>query len=87
MKKEQEYYYPDLPWSLIKSYNLTFNKERVTKTAKLLKEYTEVYRELLEDQEIDPETTFSFVYFYSMMKRRRHFNYDLFPRSMYPPRN
>jgi len=23
---EKEYYYPDLPWSIIKSYNLTLDK-------------------------------------------------------------
>lgn len=78
MKKD--YYYSELPWSIIKSYNLTFDKTRVTKSAKLLKEYHEGYQQLLEDDEILPNTSFPFVYFYTMMKHRPHFNYRIFPR-------
>lgn len=78
-KEEKNYYYPDLPWSIIKSYNLTFDKTRATKSAKLMKEYCKSYEDMIEDHEILPETSFSFVYFYSMMKYRSHFNYALFP--------
>lgn len=77
-------YYPDLPWSIIKSYNLTFDKTRATKSAKLLKEYFKTYEQLIEDDEILPETSFSFVYFYSMMKYRSHFDYALLPRYRHP---
>jgi hypothetical protein len=76
----KEYYYPDLPWSIIKSYNLTFNKTRLTKSAKLMKDYCKHYEELLENDEILPDTTFSFVYFYSIMEYRSNFDYILFPR-------
>lgn len=79
-----EYYYPDLPWSIIKSYNLTFDKTRITKSAKLLKEYCKSYDQMIEDDEILPETSFSFVYFYSMMKYRAHFDYALLPRYRHP---
>ena len=77
-------YYPDLPWSIIKSYNLTFDKTRVTKSAKLMKEFCTCYEQLIEDDEILPETSFSFVYFYSMMTYRSHFNYALFPIYRHP---
>jgi hypothetical protein len=77
--KKQQYYFPDLPWSIIKSFNLTFDKTRATKSAKLMKEYCNSYEEMINDNEILPETSFSFVYFYSMMKYRSHFNYALFP--------
>ena len=49
---EKEYYYPDLPWSIIKSYNLTLDKTRITKSAKLMKKYCNHYEQLLENDEI-----------------------------------
>lgn len=49
---EKEYYYPDLPWSIIKSYNLTLDKTRITKSAKLMKNYCKHYEQLLENDEI-----------------------------------
>lgn len=75
-----KYYYPDLPWSIIKSYNLTFDKTKVTKSAKLLKEFHEGYHQLLRDDEILPDTSFSFVYFYTMMNYRPYFDYSILPR-------
>ena len=80
-KKESDYYFPDLPWSIIKSYNLTFDKTRKTKSAKLMTEFCEGYKELLQDEEILPTTSFVFVYFYSMMRYKPGFNYRLFPRN------
>ena len=76
----KEYYYPDLPWSIIKSYNLTFDKTRATKSAKLMKYYCKHYKELLENDEILPDTSFSFVYFYSMMNYRSNFDYAILSR-------
>ena len=77
-----EFYYPDYPWSIIKSYAIvSFDKTRKTKTAKLMKNYCESYEQLILDDDIVPNTTFSFVFFYSMMKYRGHFNYVLFPRN------
>jgi hypothetical protein len=76
---EKEYYYPDLPWSIIKSYNLTLDKTRITKSAKLMKNYCKHYEQLLENDEILPDTTFSFVYFYSIMKYRSNFDYAILP--------
>lgn len=81
MRENEDFYFPDLPWSIIKSFNLTFDKTRKTKSAKLMKEFCEGYKQLLEDEEILPHTSFAFVYFYSMMKYRSHFNYVLFPRN------
>ena len=80
MENENEYYYPDSLWSEIKSYILTFDKTRVSKTAKLLHDYIQDYNELIENDEILPETSFCFIYFYSLMKYRPHFNYALFTR-------
>lgn len=80
-KKESDYYFPDLPWSIIKSYNLTFDKTRKTKSAKLMTEFCEGYKELLQDEEILPSTSFVFVYFYSMMRYKPNFDYKLFPRN------
>jgi len=76
---EKEYYYPDLPWSIIKSYNLTLDKTRITKSAKPMKKYCNHYEQLLENDEILPDTTFSFVYFYSIMNYRSNFNYAILP--------
>jgi hypothetical protein len=76
---EKEYYYPDLPWSIIKSYNLTLDKTRISKSAKLMKKYCKYYEQLLENDGIFPDTPFSFVYFYSIMKHRLHFNYAILP--------
>ena len=75
-----EIHYPDYPWSLIKSYNLTFDKTRVTKSARMIKEYHMDYKQLLDDDEILPNTSFPFVYFYTMMKYRPHFDYSILPR-------
>lgn len=77
----EEYCFPDYPWSIIKSYAVViFDKTRKTKTAKLMKKFCVDYQQLLEDEEILPGTSFPFVYFYTMMKYRSHFNYLLFPR-------
>jgi hypothetical protein len=72
-------YIPDLPWSIVKSYLLTFDKSRQTKSCKLIKGYCTAYQELLDDGDIIPDTSFCFVYFFSMMRRKRNFNYSLFP--------
>lgn len=58
MKKKEEQYIPDYPWSLIKSYLLTFNR----------KEYCEAYEQLRADDEITSDTSFPFVYFYSIVR-------------------
>jgi hypothetical protein len=81
---KNEYYYPDLPWAIIKSYNLTFDKTRVTKSAKLMKEYCNNYEQMVENDEILPDTSFSFVYFYSMMTYKSYFNYNIFPTYLHP---
>ncbi len=82
MKKD--YYYPELPWSIIKSYNLTLDKTKITKSAKIMKKYCNHYQGLLEDNEILADTSFSFVYFYSMMRYKPNFNYNIFPRYLHP---
>jgi len=81
---KNEYCYPDLPWSIIKSYNLTFDKTRVTNSAKIMKEYFKCYEQMVENDEILPETSFSFVYFYSIMTYKSNFNYNLFPAYLHP---
>ena len=69
-------YIPDLPWSIIKSYLLTFNRNRATKSAIALKKYCVEYRGLLENDEIMSSTSFWFVYFYGMARYRPHWNYN-----------
>ena len=81
MKKEEQYI-PDYPWSLIKSYLLTFNRNRVTKSARIMKEYCEAYEQLRADDEIAWDTSFAFVYFYSMMKYRENWDYALLPPAL-----
>jgi hypothetical protein len=60
----QEYHYPEPAWGIIKSYMLTFDKTRKTKTAKLMTEPIEYYRCLIENGDIIEDTPFSFVYFF-----------------------
>lgn len=70
---KDDFCYSDPAWRMIKH-----DKTRIAQTANLLRKYTEGYKQLLEDDEIVPDTTFAFVYFFTMMKRRPNFNYDLF---------
>lgn len=77
---DKEIYYPDMPWSIIKSFILTFDKTRITKTASIIKPFCEDFNELLSDDFILPDTTFPFVYFYTRMTYRKNFNYAMFPR-------
>ena len=63
---EKEYYYPDLPWSIIKSYNLTLDKTRITKSAKLMKKYCNHYEQLLENDEIVPDFLCLFLFNYEV---------------------
>jgi len=82
---DKEFYYTEYPWSIIKSFILSFDKTRSTKTAKLIKPFCDKYRSLLEDDIILPDTEFTFVYFYSMMTYHYpnpNFNYLLFPRNV-----
>ena len=44
-----------------------------------MKEYCEAYEQLLADDEIAWDTSFPFVYFYSMMKYRENWDYALLP--------
>ena len=71
-----EYYFPEPAWETIKSYFLV--KNRVTRTAKLLKHAFESYERLYEriDKDINPYPTFSSYYFLCYMQYRRHFNYN-----------
>jgi hypothetical protein len=75
---DQEFYYPDMPWYIIKSFLLTFNKTRITKTASIIKPFCEDFNEMLSEDFILPDTTFSFVYFHTRMKYRKNFNYRIF---------
>ena len=75
-----EFYYSERPWSIIKSFFLTFDKTRSTKTSKLMKSLCSHYKDLLDDEEVLPDTSFPFIYFYTMMEYRSNFNYALFPR-------
>jgi len=78
---KEEYCFSDYPWSIIKSFAIVvFDKTRKTKTSKLMKKFCDDYQLLIEEGDIMPQTSFSFVYFYTMMKYRSHFNYLLFPR-------
>jgi len=73
----KEYYYSERPWSIIKDFILTYDKNRSTKSAKLIKPYCNRYQMLLEDGDIIPDTGFPFIFFYSMMKWRSHFDYKI----------
>lgn len=83
------HYIPDLPWSIIKSYLLTFNRNRSTKSSRAIKEYCVEYQNLLEDDEVNTfiDTSFVFIYCYGMMKHRSHwnYNYNLLPFTPLPP--
>ena len=74
-----EYYYSERPWSIIKSFLLTFDKSRSTKTAKILKPLFERYESVLKDEDILPDS-FPLFYFYFTMPYHPHFNYAMFPK-------
>ena len=59
---------------------LTFDKTRKTKTAKLMTGFCEHYQSLLENDVILPDTSFPFVYFFSCMNYRKHFDYAILPK-------
>lgn len=80
MENQNEYFFPDSLWDEIKSFVFAFDKTRMAEPAKMLKDYINDYNELLETNEILPDTSFCFIYFYSMMKYRPHFDYALFTR-------
>lgn len=75
-----EFYYSERPWSIIKSFVLTFDKSRSTKTAKIMKPLCELYKSLIKNEDILPDSGFPFIYFYTTMPYRRHFNYAIFQR-------
>lgn len=75
-----EFYYSERPWSIIKSFILTFDKSRNTKTAKIMKPLCELYESMIINEDILPDSGFSFVYFYTIMPYRRHFNYVIFQK-------
>lgn len=76
-----DFYYSEIPWSIVKSFILTFDKTRITKTAKIMKPLCESFQELLTDDSISiTDSDFSFVYFYTAMKYHKNFNYSMFPR-------
>lgn len=72
---DREFYYPDMAWGVIKSFILTFDKNRITKTASIIKPFCVYFEKMLSDPDILPNTTFSFVYFYTCMDYRKNFNY------------
>ena len=77
-----EYYYPEPAWEIIKSYILMFDKARKTKTAKLMIEPIEYYRDMIENGDMIKDTPFSFVYFVTYMKYRKKFDYAMFPNRL-----
>ena len=78
---QNDFYYSEKPWSIIKSYILTFDKTRSTKTAKIMKPICEYFDDLLYDDRIFVnEIDFPFIYFFVMMPYRKKFNYAILTR-------
>lgn len=80
MINKNEFYYSELPWEIIKSYILTFDKTRCTKSAKIMKPLCEHFRnEIEDDSNLINDNDFQFLYFYTMMNYHTNFNYSIFP--------
>ena len=73
--KNQDYCLPDYPWSIIKSYILTLDKTRKTKTAKLMMRLCDEYNASLKVPGEHEELSFISIYFAFLIQRRPHFKY------------
>jgi len=75
-----QYYLPDYPWSIIKSYMLTLDKTRKTKTAKLMRPLCDEYNDALKMPVMigmpKYNTTFISIYFALLHQRKPNFNYS-----------
>ena len=71
---QKDYYLPDYPWSIIKSYILTLDKTRKTKTAKLMRHLCDEYNASLKVPGGHTESFIS-IYFAFLIQRRPHFKY------------
>jgi hypothetical protein len=73
-------YLPDYPWSIIKSYMLTLDKSRKTKTAKLMRPLCDEYNDVLKMPVMigipNYNKTFHSIYFAFLHQRRSNFNYS-----------
>ena len=79
----EEYYYPEPAWEIIKSYILTFDKTRKTKTAMIMKDPCDYFTCWIESGQLEPDTTFYYMYFKNYMIHIKTYDYRL-GRFFYP---